>query len=66
MTNVEMKKETFNQLGANLVTRIKDLLEMLEDVKRSHAQYTILDDIRTGKIIPIVAATGRPANVTFS
>lgn len=66
MTNVEMKKETFNQLGANLVTRVKDLLEMLEDVKRSHTQYTLLDDIRTGKIIPIVAATGRPANVTFS
>ena len=66
MTNVEMKKEAFDQLGASLVARAKDLLETLEDVRRSHTQYTLLDDIRTGKIIPVVAATGRRANVTFS
>ena len=66
MTNVEMKKEAFDQLGTSLVARVKDLLETLEDVRRSHVQYTILDDIRTGKIIPVVAATGRIANVTFS
>ena len=66
MTNVEMKKEAFDQLGASLVARVKDLLETLEDVRRSHVQYTLLDDIRTGKIIPVVAATGRRANVTFS
>ena len=66
MTNVEIKKEAFRQLGEKLVSQMKDIMEMLEDVRRSHSQYSLLDDIRTGKIIPVVAATGRPANVTFS
>ena len=66
MTNVEMKKEAFRRLGKDLVEQAKYILALLEDIERSHTQYTLLDDIRTGKIIPIVAATGRPANVTFS
>lgn len=66
MTNVEMKLKAFTDLGNRLSSVINEHVEMLEDVHRSFNQYKLLNDIRSGKIIPIVAATGRPANVTFS
>lgn len=66
MTNVEMKLMAFTDLGNRLSSVIKEHMEMLEDVQRSFNQYKLLNDIRTGKIIPVVADTGRPANVTFS
>lgn len=66
MTNVEMKLKAFTDLSNCLSRVIKEHVEMLEDVQRSYNQYKLLNDIRTGKIIPVSATTGRPANVTFS
>lgn len=66
MTNVEIKLAAFTDLGNRLSSVIKEHMEMLEDVQRSYNQYKLLNDIRTGKIIPVSATTGRPANVTFS
>ena len=40
--------------------------EELDKAEKRLAQYRLMNDIRLGKIIPVVAENGTIANVTFS
>ena len=40
--------------------------EELQKAEKRLAQYRLLNDIRLGKIIPVVAENGTVANVSFS
>lgn len=38
----------------------------IEELTKEQAVYRLMNDIRLGKILPVVAETGNVANVTFS
>ena len=40
--------------------------ERIKDLKREAAMLRLMNDIRLGKIIPVIAETGTVADVTFS
>lgn len=79
-TNIEEKLESAvairnslikyrKRLGEGLdriLKEAKEFDEVWEDSIRTLNQYRLLNDIRIGKIIPIVADTGEVANVSFS
>lgn len=50
----------------NSVENLVDAMHNLEQARSRRTVYRLMNDIRTGKIIPVVAETGEIANVTFS
>lgn len=49
-----------------LTKEFDEVQDMLSAARRKYNQYRILDDIRRGKLIPVVADTGEIASITFS
>lgn len=49
-----------------IADRVAYLEKSVENATKMSNIYRFMDDIRTGKIIPMIAGTDKVANVTFS
>ena len=66
MTFVEKEYNKALKDVASIEYAIRRYTEELEKAKKHLAQYRLMNDIRLGKIIPVVAENGTVADVTFS
>lgn len=55
-----------HDLMNKVLKELNEFDKLWEDSSRTLNQYRLLNDIRIGKIIPIVADTGKIAEVSFS
>lgn len=66
MTFVEKEYNKAAEDVKSITYAIRKYTEELEKAEKRLAQYRLMNDIRLGKIIPVVAENGTIANVTFS
>ena len=66
MTFVEKEYNKAFEDVKSITRAIFKYTEELDKAKKRLAQYRLMNDIRLGKIIPVVAENGTIASVTFS
>lgn len=65
----EYAKNDYNNALSYSNHAAKNFIDALRGLRSAHSRrtvYRLMNDIRTGKIIPVIAETGEIANVTFS
>ena len=66
MTHVEQELRNAENQVRVLNEKITEYTGRIVAANRRLATYRLMNDIRLGKILPVVAETGNIANVTFS
>ena len=66
MTLVEQELQNAENQVRVLSEKLTEYTGRMVKAQRRLATYRLMNDIRLGKILPVVAETGNIANVTFS
>lgn len=63
---LEQVSQKIKEAEKKLIIHSTFQTERIKDLKKEESIYRLINDIRLGKIIPVVAENGTIASVTFS